>query len=104
MQPAGVHSTLPSMGTRGEIYSTRTFTSNERRTYFFNVKENRTGDLFLNIVESKKHTGVDFERHQVVVFEEDLDHFLEGLERAVKRMKKARDGSSSGGSGSDRGD
>ena len=41
------------MGLRGEIYSSRA--SAGRRTYFYNVKENRNGDLFLNIVESKKH-------------------------------------------------
>lgn len=90
------------MGTRGEIYSTRAFTRNERRTYFFNVKENRTGDLFLNIVESKKHPGVEFERHQVVIFEEDLEHFMDGLNRAVRRMRKEKDGSSSGESDSGR--
>jgi hypothetical protein len=90
------------MGTRGEVYSTRAFTKNERRTYFFNVKENRTGDLFLNIVESKKHPGVEFERHQVVVFEEDLELFMDALNRAVKRMRKESSGSSGGGSGSDR--
>jgi hypothetical protein len=91
------------MGTRGEVYSTRVFTQNERRTYFFNVKENRTGDLFLNIVESKKHPGMeDFERHQVVVFEEDLEKFLDGLNRAARKMRKGSGESSSGGSGSDR--
>lgn len=91
------------MGTRGEVYSTRAFTQNERRTYFFNVKENRTGDLFLNIVESKKHPGVEFERHQVVVFEEDLGHFMDALNRAVKQMRKESGGSSGGESDSDRG-
>ena len=89
------------MGTRGEVYSTRAFTQNERRTYFFNVKENRKGDLFLNIVESKKHPGVEFERHQIVVFEEDLDHFMDGLNRAVKTMRKKPTGNSGGESGSD---
>ncbi|MFO8063613.1 MAG: DUF3276 family protein [Spirochaetota bacterium] len=89
------------MGTRGEVYSTRAFTQNERRTYFFNVKENRNGDLFLNIVESKKHPGVEFERHQIVVFEEDLDHFMDGLNRAVKTMRKKPSGHSGGESGSD---
>jgi hypothetical protein len=36
------------MGIRGEIYSTSVGLPN--RTYFFNVKENRLGDLYLNIV------------------------------------------------------
>ena len=54
------------MGVRGEVFSSRVSSGN--RTYFFNVKENRSGDLFLNIVESKKHGESGFERHQIVVF------------------------------------
>jgi len=40
------------MGTRGEVFSSKANTA--KRTYFFNVKENRTGDIFLNVVESKR--------------------------------------------------
>ncbi len=59
------------MGLRGEVFSTRA--NSDKRTYFFNVKENRHGDLFLNIVESKKHGEEGFERHSVMVFEEDIE-------------------------------
>jgi hypothetical protein len=45
------------MGIRGEIFSTKVQLQN--RTYFFNVKENRMGDLYLNIVESKTGTPAD---------------------------------------------
>ena len=38
------------MAIRGEIFSSQVQT--EKRTYFFNVKENRTGSHFLNLVES----------------------------------------------------
>jgi hypothetical protein len=51
------------------------------------VKENRTGDLFLNIVESKKNED-QFERRQLIVFKEDLDVFLEGFEAAVRFIRK----------------
>ena len=37
------------MGERGEVFSTKLI--NNDRTYFFNVKENVYGDLYLNIVE-----------------------------------------------------
>ena len=74
------------MGVRGEIYSSRA--SSGKRTYFFNVKENRHGDLFLNIVESKRSAESDFERHSLIVFDEDLDSFLEGFNKAVKFMKE----------------
>ena len=74
------------MGIRGEVFSSKAATA--KRTYFFNVKENRHGDLFLNIVESKKNDGSGFERHSVIVFGEDLEVFLEELNHAVGFMKK----------------
>ncbi|HVO38952.1 MAG TPA: DUF3276 family protein [Spirochaetia bacterium] len=73
------------MGTRGEIFTSKASTA--RRTYFFNVKENRTGDVFLTIVESKKSGDDQFERRTVLVFKEDLPAFLEGFEAAVGFMK-----------------
>jgi hypothetical protein len=76
------------MGLRGEIFSARTTT--DRRTYFFNVKENRTGDVFLNLVESKKHSETDFERHSIIVFKEDLESFMDTLERAVRFIRGAK--------------
>ena len=74
------------MGLRGEIFSARAVTS--KRTYFFIVKENRHGDLFLNLVESKKHMDSGFERHSLIVFQEDLDSFVAGFEQAVKFIKE----------------
>jgi len=79
------------MGLRGEVFSTRA--NSEKRTYFFNVKENRNGDLFLNIVESKKHGEEGFERHSVMVFEEDIEEFVESFQKAadfIVRKKKRR--------------
>lgn len=74
------------MGIRGEIFSTKTSTG--KRTYFFNIKENRHGDLFLNMVESKKQMDSSFERHSMIVFEEDLETFMEGLNQAVEFLRK----------------
>jgi Protein of unknown function (DUF3276) len=74
------------MGIRGEVFSSKT--SVGKRTYFFNVKENRHGDLFLNIVESKKHEGTGFERHSVIVFNEDLGDFFDEFRKAVDFMKE----------------
>jgi hypothetical protein len=73
------------MGTRGEVFSSKADTP--KRTYFFNVKENRLGDVFLNIVESKKNGEDQFERRSVIVFKEDLTGFLQALEAAVKYVK-----------------
>ena len=76
------------MGLRGEIFSSRAVT--ERRTYFFNVKENRHGDIFLNIVESKKNSETNFERHSLIVFNEDLDNFLQEMKKATDFIKGKR--------------
>ena len=78
---------VDSMGTRGETFSSKADTA--KRTYFFNVKESRTGDVFLTVVESKKGDNVDhFERRTVMVFEEDLDAFVEAFNRAVRFIRK----------------
>jgi hypothetical protein len=77
------------MGIRGEVFSGRMGTG--KRTYFFNVKENRNGDLFLNMVESKKHGDTDFERHSIIVFQEDLAGFVDEFERAVRFIRSRID-------------
>jgi hypothetical protein len=75
------------MGIRGELFSTKVALLN--RTYFFNVKENRLGDLYLNIVESKNRESGGFERQSVVLFAEDLPEFLKGFEESLRVMDKA---------------
>ena len=75
------------MGIRGELFSTKV--SLQNRTYFFNVKENRLGDLYLNIVESKNRDEGGFERQSVILFAEDLEDFLRGFEESLKMLEKA---------------
>jgi hypothetical protein len=75
------------MGVRGEIFSTKV--SLQNRTYFFNVKENRMGDLYLNIVESKNQETGGFERQSIVLFNDDLQEFLKGFDDSLKVMEKA---------------
>ncbi len=58
------------------------------RTYFFNVKENRAGDVYLNVVESKKRgADTDFERHSIIIFEEDMGGFLAGFDKAIRFIR-----------------
>jgi hypothetical protein len=75
------------MGIRGEVFSTRVLLQN--RTYFFNVKENRMGDLYLNIVESKNKETGGFERQSVILFADDLQEFLTGFDESLKVLEKA---------------
>lgn len=74
------------MGARGELFTTQIYLDN--RSYFFNVKENRTGDMFLQIVESKSRDGSDFDRHQIAVFSEDMQQFLQGMEKSLAFIEK----------------
>lgn len=76
------------MGVRGELFTTEI--SLDNRTYFFNVKENRTGDVFLQVVESKNMEGTGFDRHAIVVFEDDMQKFLQGLESTLTFIEKNR--------------
>jgi hypothetical protein len=74
------------MGLRGELFSTRVLLPN--RTYFFNVKENRMGDLYLNIVESKNRDDGGFDRQSVILFADDLQEFLKGFDESLRIMEK----------------
>ena len=74
------------MGIRGELYSSK-FAS-EGRTYFFNIKQNRMGDVFLSIVESKPTEGEMFDRRAIVVFGDQMGGFLDAFRDALKHMDK----------------
>ena len=74
------------MGVRGEIFSSKVMC--EGRSYFFNVKENRMGDLFLAIVESKPTETETFDRRSIVIFRENLQEFLKSFEKALAAMDK----------------
>ncbi len=76
------------MGARGELFTTQIVLDN--RSYFFNVKENRSGDVFLQIVESKNKNGESFDRHQIAVFSEDMQKFCKGFETALSYIEKER--------------
>ena len=85
------------MGVRGELFSTRVILPN--RTYFFNVKENRMGDLYLNIVESKNREEGGFDRQSVILFDDDLQEFLKGFDESLRVMEKAVREKRKGGKG-----
>ena len=76
------------MGIRGELFTLDVKVKN--RTYFFNVKENRMGDIFLQIVETKSLDSSDFERRTVVVFEDDMRKFLKGFDDSLSFIEKER--------------
>ena len=74
------------MGQRGEVFSTKLVAND--RTYFFNVKENFRGDMYLNIVESKVTADEGkFIRQSIIVYPEDLGEFIRELQKSVDFMK-----------------
>ena len=76
------------MGVRGEVFSTKLVTND--RTYFFNVKENVYGDMFLNIVESKGTEGGAgrFIRQSILVYQEDLGEFVKEFQKTLDFIKQ----------------
>ena len=78
------------MGQRGEIFSTRIFVDDGQKTFFFNVKENRFRDKYLNIVESRK-SDRGFKRSSIVVFSDDIAKFRAFLNQTLSVLRSGKD-------------
>ena len=83
------------MGQRGEIFTTKVYAANGKKTFFFNVKENRYRDLFLNIVETKKKGESSFERHSMVIYKEDIHNFLNRFGDSLKLLTQGKESAES---------
>ncbi len=74
-----------------EVYSSSVRAG--KRTYFFDVKKTKKGDLYLTITESKKVFHSDdgsfhFEKHKLFLYKEDFEKFTDALEDALKFIKE----------------
>jgi hypothetical protein len=76
------------MGHRGEIFTRKIFVKEGEKTYFFNIKENRYGDKFLNLVESSKKDEGVFKRNSIMVYQEDLIPFMDGFSLSRTHLEK----------------
>ncbi|MCI6372894.1 MAG: DUF3276 family protein [Bacteroidaceae bacterium] len=61
-----------------------------QRIYYVDVKENRRGEKYLSITESKKMVSndeenphVSYEKHKIFLFPEDFQKFMECMEEAM---------------------
>jgi len=57
-----------------------------RRTYYFDIKKTRTGELYFKISESKI-TEDGFEHHRMMIFEPDLEDFVAALNKTAAVFK-----------------
>ncbi|MDR0971076.1 MAG: PUR family DNA/RNA-binding protein [Bacteroidales bacterium] len=75
---------------RDEIFS-RAFKA-KKRTYFFDVKETRTGDRYITITESKRRFDQEegtftYEKHKIFLYKEDQAEFVDTLEKMIEYIK-----------------
>jgi hypothetical protein len=68
-----------------EIFSSNFQVGN--RTYFLDVKKTKDGDQYLKISESMRTGETDFERYQIIVFNEGIDQYAEKIAEVAKQMK-----------------
>ena len=66
-----------------------------KRIYYLDVKMNRKEELFLAITESKKvimgegeEAQINFEKHKIFLYKEDLEKFQKGLEQAINYIRQ----------------
>lgn len=77
-----------SEGRDAEILFSRTVKAGQR-IYYIDVKQNRRGEMYLSVTESKKILGgtqempqVSYEKHKIFLFREDFGKFNEALQQA----------------------
>lgn len=79
-------------GYKDEIYSKSVRAG--KRTYFFDIKSTRGGDLYVTVTESKKKFNADgkffFEKHKIFLYKEDFEKFAEGLTDVVEEIEKLK--------------
>lgn len=63
-----------------------------KRTYFFDVKRTRNGEMYIIITESKKRFENDgnffFEKHKIFLYPEDFDNFTTALEETSEFIRE----------------
>lgn len=72
--------------TKDDLFSTSFHAG--RRTYFLDIKKTKDGDKYIKISESKRTDQGDFERHHIIVFQEDIDKFADAVAKTIKKMKE----------------
>jgi hypothetical protein len=59
------------------------------RTYFFDIKKSVRKSLYFTISESKR-TADGFEHHEIMVFEEDVEDFINAFRECIVSFRKLK--------------
>ena len=57
-----------------------------KRTYFVDVNETKEGAKYLKITETKRLDNREFERHRVMIFEEDINKIVNAFRTALQHF------------------
>ncbi len=57
-----------------------------KRTYFLDVKQTDNEKKYLKITESKTTTDNNYERHSILIFEEDMQKFVVAMREVLKEF------------------
>lgn len=94
-----------SDGREAEILFSRTVKAGHR-IYYIDVKQNRRGQKYLSITESKKMLSgtpeapaVSYEKHKIFLFPEDFEKFTEAFQQAASFAAGAEEESEGEGAG-----
>jgi len=69
------------------VYSNKV-KAGRKRTYFFDVMKTRGDDFYLTLTEStRRGDGNGYIRHQIFLYKEDFNRFVEGLQDVVNHVK-----------------
>ncbi len=58
------------------------------RTYFFDIKQSEQSKLYLKISESRKNDTGKFEHYRIIVFEEDIEYFVNALKLTLAKFNE----------------
>ena len=83
-------------GHDAEILFSRTVKAGQR-IYYIDVKQNRRGEMYLSVTESKKILSgtqempqISYEKHKIFLFREDFGKFNEALQQAFDFVASAQ--------------
>ncbi len=63
-----------------------------KRTYFFDVKQSKSNEMYITVTESKRHFSneqgkFEYEKHKIFLFKEDFVKFSEGLKETIRYVE-----------------